>query len=275
MFNSLVESGSHKRDLKRKGTFLLGTLGFYVALLSVAGVGSIYAYNARLEEPEYEVLALMRFAPPSPEDAQPKREQPRAATRATSEPRATTRPEISVQTPYNENRAVADMNTKEVSARTRVVIAPRTQDATEQGGPIGPVGPDTGGPGVGVKPGGLPVVRPEPEDAAPEMKRAAPQPTPQKRTQTISLGVINGRAQDLPTPVYSAVAKAARAQGMVTVQILVDETGRVISAHATGGHPMLRPLAEQAARRARFSPTLLSNQPVKVSGVITYNFVLQ
>jgi len=39
------------------------------------------------------------------------------------------------------------------------------------------------------------------------------------------------------------------------------------------GHPLLRGAAEQAARGARFSPTLLSGQPVKVSGVITYNFV--
>jgi len=39
------------------------------------------------------------------------------------------------------------------------------------------------------------------------------------------------------------------------------------------GHPLLRAAAVAAARGARFSPTKLSGQPVKVSGVITYNFV--
>ena len=71
------------------------------------------------------------------------------------------------------------------------------------------------------------------------------------------------------------MAKQIRAQGPVNVQILVDEHGNVISAHAVNGHPALIHAAEDAARRARFTPTMLNNQPVKVQGVITYNFVLQ
>jgi len=59
------------------------------------------------------------------------------------------------------------------------------------------------------------------------------------------------------------------------VEILIDEQGRVISAQATSGHPLLREAARQAALQARFTPTQLNGQPVKVSGVITYNFVLQ
>ncbi len=65
-----------------------------------------------------------------------------------------------------------------------------------------------------------------------------------------------------------------RVQGVVSVQVLVDETGRVVSAKALSGSPFLVGEAERAALQARFSPTLLSDQPVKVSGVITYNFVL-
>jgi protein TonB len=59
------------------------------------------------------------------------------------------------------------------------------------------------------------------------------------------------------------------------VQILVDEQGRVVSAKATSGNPLLQAAAVQAAYRARFTPTLLSGQPVKVTGSITYNFVLR
>jgi protein TonB len=103
-----------------------------------------------------------------------------------------------------------------------------------------------------------------------------PKPTPAPKPKTdVSGGVLNGKANSKPQPPYPAIAKAARASGTVTVQILVDESGRVIQASATGGHPLLQQAAVQAARQARFSPTLLSGQPVKVSGVITYNFVLQ
>jgi protein TonB len=87
--------------------------------------------------------------------------------------------------------------------------------------------------------------------------------------------VLNGKAISKPQPAYPAIARAARASGTVTVQVLVDERGNVVSASAVSGHPLLQQSAVAAARQAKFSPTLLSGQPVKVSGVITYNFVLQ
>jgi TonB family protein len=91
----------------------------------------------------------------------------------------------------------------------------------------------------------------------------------------ISGGLLQGKAISKPQPVYPPIAKAARASGTVTLQIIVDEAGQVIKATAVAGHPLLQEAAVAAARQARFSPTLLSGQPVKVSGVITYNFVLQ
>ena len=91
----------------------------------------------------------------------------------------------------------------------------------------------------------------------------------------ISAGVLNGKAVSKPKPSYPAEAKAAGASGTVTVQILVSEDGTVESAKAVSGHPLLQDAAVEAAKRARFSPTRLSGQPVKVSGVDTYNFVLQ
>jgi protein TonB len=86
--------------------------------------------------------------------------------------------------------------------------------------------------------------------------------------------VITGLAIYLPRPVYTELAKRARVQGSVSVQVLIDETGRVVSAKALSGSPFLTVEAQKAAMQARFAPTLLSNQPVKVSGVITYNFLL-
>ena len=59
------------------------------------------------------------------------------------------------------------------------------------------------------------------------------------------------------------------------MQVLIDESGNVISAHAISGHPLLQASAVAAAKTSKFTPTKLSGQPVKVSGVIQYNFVEQ
>lgn len=91
----------------------------------------------------------------------------------------------------------------------------------------------------------------------------------------IAGGVLNGSVISKPQPPYPSIAKRAKAQGVVIVKILVDEEGKVTSASAVSGHPLLRAASVQAAYRARFSPTLLSGQPVKVSGTIVYNFVLE
>jgi TonB family protein len=91
--------------------------------------------------------------------------------------------------------------------------------------------------------------------------------------KVISGGILNSRARALPAPAYPAAARAVEARGAVSVQVLIDENGNVISATAVSGHPLLRAAAVVAAREAQFAPTLLSGQPVKVRGIITYNFV--
>lgn len=91
----------------------------------------------------------------------------------------------------------------------------------------------------------------------------------------ISGGVLNGKATSLPVPVYPPAARSARASGLVTVEVVIDGSGKVISAKATSGNSLLQQAAVQAAQQARFTPTLLSGQPVKISGVINYNFALQ
>ena len=88
-------------------------------------------------------------------------------------------------------------------------------------------------------------------------------------------GIINGKALSKPQPVYPPAAKAARVSGTVVVRVEVDESGRVATAEAVSGPVMLREAAEDAALGASFSPTRLSGQPVRVSGLVTYNFVLK
>jgi TonB family protein len=107
-----------------------------------------------------------------------------------------------------------------------------------------------------------------------EYRAQAPASTDPKRVpKIISGGVLNGRATVLPQPPYPPIARSQHASGSVVVQVLIDETGKVISASAVSGHPLLEPAAVAAARKALFSPTLLGGVPVKVSGIISYNFV--
>ncbi len=86
-------------------------------------------------------------------------------------------------------------------------------------------------------------------------------------------GVLNGKALALPQPAYPALASAAHVFGTVTVQVLIDEQGNVSAAHAVDGHPLLQSVCVAAAREAKFSPTLLGGEPVRVTGVIKYNFI--
>jgi TonB family protein len=101
-----------------------------------------------------------------------------------------------------------------------------------------------------------------------------PPPAPRPILKPVSGGVLNGTAVFLPPPVYPEPAKRMRTAGMVSVEVVLDETGKVVSATATSGPTILREAAVQAALKARFSPTKLSGQPVKVSGVINYKFAL-
>ncbi|MCA1627407.1 MAG: TonB family protein [Acidobacteria bacterium] len=107
-----------------------------------------------------------------------------------------------------------------------------------------------------------------------DMDEPPPTPAPRPILKPVSGGVLNGTAVNLPPPVYPDAAKRMRVSGTVTVDVVLDETGKVVSANATNGPPMLRDAAVQAALKARFSPTKLSGQPVKVSGVINYKFAL-
>lgn len=106
-----------------------------------------------------------------------------------------------------------------------------------------------------------------------EVPADAPPPAEELRSP-ISGEVVEGKVVRKPHPEYPDAARAARASGVVVVQIVVDEKGDVISARAVAGHPLLREAGERAARKAKYSPTTVCGKPVKVSGVITYGFSL-
>jgi len=108
----------------------------------------------------------------------------------------------------------------------------------------------------------------------PSVSIADAPPAPRPILKPVSGGVLNGTALSLPSPVYPESAKRMRTSGLVVVEVVLDETGKVVSAVATSGPTTLRDAAISAAMKARFSPTKLSGQPVKVSGTINYKFAL-
>lgn len=93
--------------------------------------------------------------------------------------------------------------------------------------------------------------------------------------QMVNVGSMKEMATKLTMPVYPQIERTRRTEGLVTVQIELDEEGKVISAKATDGPPSLRSAAEDAARRSKFNPATVGNQAVKSKGYVTYNFKLK
>jgi protein TonB len=163
----------------------------------------------------------------------------------------------------------ADLVPKEVSAKASDVPPVRKGVVTMIGeGNSNAAAPMAPGAGTGNI-----IAGPTKVDVAEAPPPPPPKPTPPKAP--ISGGVLNGKAVRLVQPPYPAIARSARASGQVRVQIVIDENGNVISATPVSGHPLLQGAAVSAARSSKFTPTKLSGMPVKVSGVIIYNFVAQ
>lgn len=273
MFGKLVESSSHKGDYARRGTFFLGTLAAYALIFLAIGVGSIYAYNTHIETQNLELVSLITPVESPQLQAAPRSAAPRPSASNNDRSPLSVRTQIVAPptdpTKVPKGTSVTPETVPPFTKGLPPVIGNRNVDyggGTGSTGVGNVFGGGNGGGGVNTKNVGELIIDTPP----PTIKKAESRPPVTK-----SMGVVNGMATQLPKPVYSAIAKAARASGMVTVQVLIDEHGKVISARALSGNPLLLRESVQAAYQARFTPTLLSQQPVKVSGVITYNFVMQ
>jgi TonB family protein len=88
----------------------------------------------------------------------------------------------------------------------------------------------------------------------------------------VEVGSMNLKAVEMPKAKYPEEARRLRVSGKVTVRVVVDENGKVISAKATDGPLALRLAAEDAARLATFAPTIQGGVTVKVTGTLTYEF---
>jgi len=267
MFANLIESQSHGKEFKRRGRFVIATAAAYTVLFFVAGIASIYAYDARVEA-RSDDLEIVNWVPPvdpvtpkPPRNFQPVRRPP--ASNAPVDPNIRVA-ERTANVPPPDPRSIP-------SAIGVAPVAPpalgpvRLTDRNAN--PPGPLSSDSSECVIctGTRPTVVVV------DTTPPSAPQVVKPPIQKLQST----VLVSKAISLPQPPYPPIARQIRAQGPVSVQILVDEQGRVISAQAMSGNPTLLTAAKEAAMRARFTPTFLNNQAVKVQGTIIYNFVLQ
>jgi protein TonB len=76
-------------------------------------------------------------------------------------------------------------------------------------------------------------------------------------------------------PVYPPLAVAARVEGRVTLDCVIDERGRVTSIAVVHAHPLLEAAAVEAVREWRYSPTLLNGVAVSVLLEVIVDFRLR
>jgi protein TonB len=279
MLDQLVESRSNAHENTRRSGFLLTVFVILSTVMVSAWLYSLFAkdYNG-MSGSDLELSTLVAPVPvPDEEPPPPPEKQPEKVQKV--EPNVDIRKEI-IQNMMETPKEPTKIETAKQSIPPRRLDVKTVQGDTNfsSSAPLrdddrSPVNADTsgiGGPPAGSGAGGG--TAPPPPPPPPPVAKPTPAPKPPAPSKPVSGGVLNGKATSLPKPPYPAAARAVRASGAVSVQVLIDETGRVVSASAVSGHPLLRQAAEQAARSARFSPTQLSGQAVKVSGIITYNF---
>lgn len=258
MFENLVESGSHKQDVTRKGSFILITMAVYGLIIVAGGIAGIMMATANIDQQTLELTALIA---PVPVPQQQQKETPKPE-------KVVIEKNVDVRRELIATVDRADLVPKTISARASDVPPVRKGVVTMVGSSdtnaAQPMAPGTGT--------GQIISGPAKVEIKDEPPPPPPKPTPHA---PISGGVLNGKAVHLVQPPYPPIARSAHASGQVVVQVLIDENGNVVAAHATSGHPLLQAAAVNAARASKFTPTKLSGQPVKVNGVIIYNFLAQ
>ncbi|MGB2752090.1 MAG: TonB family protein [Pyrinomonadaceae bacterium] len=267
MLDQLVESKNNSAENKRKSEFLLVVASIAVVALLSSWTYSLFAKDFGMGGDDLSLTTLV--APvPVPDEEPPPEPEPKPEQK---------QPDVDVRKELIQNMMQTPIKPPDTLSVTRNQVKEMRLDRMTK---LGSSDSDTGAridPGVSrvVADGGTGGLSTSTGTSTTGGEEDAPPPkaTPKPVPKTVSGGVLNGKATSLPKPAYPAAAKAVRAGGAVSVQVLISESGSVISANAVSGHPLLRAAAEGAARGARFSPTMLSGQAVKVSGVITYNFV--
>jgi TonB family protein len=271
MLNQLIESKNHRAENARKNGFLVTTLGVLVAVLVCGWTYSLFAKNFGMGTSDFELSSLV--APVAPREEPPPAPAPDTDSRPTASNNE--RPTVIEKVAPIESSLNKPPRLEESRKLNSEPLKPSEWNKYSEGPENKYRGRDTdqNEPGKGGGISQTPSKMDDEETKIPEVVvKPTPNPTPVKPPVTQTLGVVNGKASYLAKPPYPPAAKAMGITGTVNVQVLIDEQGNVVSATVTSGHPLLRSVSESAARQSKFTPTYLSKQPVKVTGIIVYQF---
>jgi len=279
MLDKLVISKNNDKENRRLNGLFSGTIMLAAIGLTFAFTFSLFGFQLGLDDSDLELSSLtMPVAAEEPKPEPPKMQKQTQSnekvksdipTRVANIQRLDETPAKSpdtVSTTPSKNQARPNSEFKIGKIDTTPINSTGIKGDFEQKGTVN---------GTGISDNRSKII--ETDEEIPVLKPTIKEPKKDdvvKTPRIVSRGVVNGNAKFLAQPVYPATAKTVRATGRVEIQVVIDETGRVTSASIISGNPLLRDSALDAARKSTFTPTKLSDVPVKVSGIIVYNFTL-
>jgi periplasmic protein TonB len=251
MFDKLVESTKEKQG-KRARRFFVVTVAVYAVALTALGVATVIGFRPALAE-GYDVLSILN-PPPVPSGPDPNPVQIKPNLKLDPDPRFVAPVKIIPLPPEDElNKLLRERKSMRLSVAGATLGTGRG-DGMPEGANTGEAPP------------------PPPPPPTPVAKPAAtPTPDPVVR---LTSKLTQGRVLRRVEPLYPALAKQARIQGSVQIQIDISVTGAVDNVTLLSGHPLLRDAALQAAKQWLFIPTELNGLPVRAIGLLTFNFTL-
>jgi TonB family protein len=279
MFDKLVESKSNGGENKRLRGFLLTTFLTAIAVLTFGLIYNLFNQTLAMGNENLDVSTLvapLMAAEQSPPPQSVVKQKTQSTEKMISDiPSRTVNTHKTNETPVKTPDSISVTQNKQ-QARPDFNYTIDNNDSNPIAAGSGVSRNDNAENLVGLSATIKPKVdSDEVKIEKPPVLKQTPKPIPAKSSVMKSGGVVNSQAINLVKPVYSSAARAVGAKGEVKVQVTIDEEGRVIFANAISGHQLLRDSAVSAAKSSRFTPTTLSNQKVKVTGIIIYNFAIQ
>jgi len=269
MLDKLIISKHNKKDTRKLRSILVSTFVVVMSFLSCALIYSLFSQTLAMGQENLNFSALI--APPAIQDKSPPKPEPvkkRPNSLKTRDSKITIRKKIIAQIDEPISTIPKSVSTDPSAFRSRPqlpILGERDTDinltSRVRTGCTSNCGKILGERNDNKRA----------KSKAEEKGKPIPKP-PKLKTIMRSLGVVNGIAKYLAKPRYSITVQRLGAHGKVTVQVLIDKNGNVISANAISGYKLLRASAVLAARRSKFTPTTLSKVPIRVRGIIVYNF---
>lgn len=244
--------------------FLVGTLIGYTFLIAALLIGSILLTQPQLNE---TLMGSVLISPPPLPPPPPAGSAPRAISQSAGAPMITT---AFVPPTLTPRQLPTTSNLPGDDPPSTVGLSGGIEGGVMGGVAGGVIGGVVGGVlgSTPAAPAAAPLSIVQTPEARPTLQATSAKP------QRVSTGILLGNTIRQVPAAYPAIARSTHVEGVVEVQIVVDEQGNVIATEVLNGHPLLRQAALEAARQWKFRPTMLNGQPIKVSGVLKFTFKL-